>query len=73
MAKQPHVRLVTLARALAVLVDEGYGDCPLYVSTAHDIGPLAQLILRRRGSAVYLAENENAESWVGTVVQLKNE
>lgn len=56
MTRIKAVRLHALATRLAALDADGYGDCPIYLETTRDIGPLVALIYRQRGNAFYLSE-----------------
>lgn len=70
MTRSNSVRLETLAIALADLVARGYGDCPVFVETARDIGPLCALAFGRRGSAFYLCETMGKWTYDRTIIEL---
>ena len=70
MTRSNSVRLKTLTSALADLVARGYGDCPVFVETARDVGPLYALVFRQRGGVIYLSETIGGWSLGCTVTEL---
>ena len=68
--KTQRVTVATLARALVALTEEGYGDCPVFLETVRDVGPLRAIMFRRRNSTVFLAEELDWQLDRATVVDL---
>jgi len=67
MSRVSAVRLTTLARELTLLVEQGYGNCSVYVETRRDVGKLSSLAFRRRGGAFFLCETD--ASWTDATIR----
>lgn len=72
-SKPQRVTIAELARALVTMVENGYGDCPLYVSTEHDIAPLSFLLVRRRNTSAFLCGDRDIAIWNGKLIDLKGQ
>lgn len=72
-SKPRRVTIAELARALITMTENGYGDCPLYISTKRDIGPLSFLLVHRRGASAFLCEDQDITIWNGKLIDLKRQ